>query len=121
MLVFQFRTWAYINKVPLVRFELTVDLGPARVLIPAHIPFCYRGVNSALFLLQYGGKSGQGWSCTNGVSDVPVLQTGGLRSASVVAERVPLARSNLAARHTYPYSLSKIKTACAEFLQADGR
>ena len=31
-------------KVPLVRFELTVDLSPARVLSPAHIPFCYRGV-----------------------------------------------------------------------------
>ena len=33
-------------KVPLVRFELTVDLSPARVLSPAHIPFCYRGMST---------------------------------------------------------------------------
>ena len=33
------------TKVPLVRFELTVDLSPARVLSPAHIPFCYRGMS----------------------------------------------------------------------------
>ena len=31
-------------QVPLVRFELTLDLSPARVLSPAHIPFCYRGI-----------------------------------------------------------------------------
>ena len=30
-------------QVPLVRFELTMDLSPARVLSPPHIPFCYRG------------------------------------------------------------------------------
>ena len=33
-------------QVPLVRFELTLDLSPARVLSPAHIPFCYRGINT---------------------------------------------------------------------------
>ena len=62
MLVFQFRTWAYKYRrrgsnpqnsvfeadtysssvtpacVPLVRIELTMDLSPARVLNPPHIP-----------------------------------------------------------------------------------
>ena len=33
-------------QVPLVRFELTLDLSPARVLSLAHIPFCYRGINT---------------------------------------------------------------------------
>lgn len=38
-----FSWFRHPGKVPLVRFELTMDLGPARVLSPAHIPFCYRG------------------------------------------------------------------------------
>ena len=33
-----------MQRVPSVRFELTMDLSPARVLSPPHVPFCYKGI-----------------------------------------------------------------------------
>ena len=44
-------------QVPLVRFELTLDLSPARVLSPAHIPFCYRGINTPGEIRTHTGPS----------------------------------------------------------------
>jgi hypothetical protein len=68
-----------------------------------------------------GALSGPGWSCTSDVSYVGDLRTLGLRFAPVVAKRVPLARSNLAAMHTDPYSFLRNKrTACVDPLQAGG-
>lgn len=53
--------------------------------------------------LGHANITGWGRTRTCVVSLVTDLQSAGLRSASVVAKRVPLARSNLAARHTHPW------------------
>ena len=97
-----------------MRIELTVDLSPARVLSPSHIPVLlqrYLGTPGEIRTLTepvlsriplpvgVREQSGQGWSCTNGVSNVPDLQSGALAS-----------------RHTYP----KQKPPAWKIIQTDG-